>query len=453
MKKTKLFYVLVTVFLLSWKMNAQITIGSDVRPSSGTLLDLKENSDGMSTKGLAMPRVSLKDLTNLYPMFTGSESDYATLKTTHAGLMVYNTKTQETADRICPGIHVWTGDKWKPLVSYPVWPAESKTLKSDVLVGFTLLDPNSPTNWPADKDRSQYPLGYIGTFTDSRAGDTPQTYNYTRFYVGLVNRNKTYEVQGNYSCGTTPVYVSTITTEAENTFEDGVWMNDNLRAEIMDPVRDDGDPALTMINSTAGSFNIAAWGYPINSANKNTLGLLYNWAAATNGKGGETGQEGTVNEGGLAEGVKRQGVCPSGWHLPSDREWTTLENAIITNTSIFSTMPTIGTILDYTSSSRDGINHGAAMKSTTSTNGTTASNGTSNPAAQGGFNGLLSGYGTGIVMGFGTAGYWWSSSIGYRDVINNVETAWYRTLTASSASIICNNATRRLLYSVRCKRN
>ena len=42
------------------------------------------------------------------------------------------------------------------------------------------------------------------------------------------------------------------------------------------------------------------WCYPDNNpANKNTYGLLYNWAAAS-------------------------GVCPTGWHLPSRGEWQQL---------------------------------------------------------------------------------------------------------------------------------
>ncbi|WP_165026087.1 MULTISPECIES: FISUMP domain-containing protein [unclassified Dysgonomonas] len=451
MRKTKLFYVLITAFLLSWKVNAQVTIGSGEAPSAGALLDLKENKEGMSTKGLGMPRVPLSDLTNLYPMLTGSETDYETLKASHVGLMVYNTTTQETANRICPGLHLWTGEKWESLIPYPIQPVGSKILKSDKLNGFTFLDPNSPTNWPADKDRSQYPLGYIGTFTDSRGGDTPQTYNYTRFYVGLANRTKTYEVQENYSCSNTLVSGNAVTTiETGDYFEDGVWMNDNLRAEVIDPVRDNGDIILILTENYTYSHSETYFGYPNKvSANKNTLGVLYNWAAATNGKGGATGQEGTVSEGELAEGTQRQGICPSGWHLPSDREWTNLENAIIINTSLFSTTPNIGSanILDYALYSWRGTTHGTAMKSTTSADGTTATGGTSNPVTQGGFNGLLSGNSDSSNK-FGTQGYWWSSSnssatLAWRRSLQNTEAKGYRW----------NNSARNAMHSVRCKRN
>jgi uncharacterized protein (TIGR02145 family) len=49
------------------------------------------------------------------------------------------------------------------------------------------------------------------------------------------------------------------------------------------------------------------------TSNYTTYGVLYNWPAAMNG---ETSS--TANPSGV------QGVCPTGWHLPSDAEWTEL---------------------------------------------------------------------------------------------------------------------------------
>lgn len=57
-----------------------------------------------------------------------------------------------------------------------------------------------------------------------------------------------------------------------------------------------------------------------NTANFNTYGVLYNWRAVMNG------QAGTNNN---PSGV--QGVCPTGWHVPSHSEWTTLELAVCAN--------------------------------------------------------------------------------------------------------------------------
>ena len=49
------------------------------------------------------------------------------------------------------------------------------------------------------------------------------------------------------------------------------------------------------------------------TSNYATYGVLYNWPAAMNGAAS------SINN---PSGV--QGVCPSGWHLPSDAEWTEL---------------------------------------------------------------------------------------------------------------------------------
>lgn len=49
--------------------------------------------------------------------------------------------------------------------------------------------------------------------------------------------------------------------------------------------------------------------YDNDSDNCDTYGLLYRWAAATNSSTAEN----------------TQGICPNGWHVPSDEEWKTLE--------------------------------------------------------------------------------------------------------------------------------
>jgi len=51
------------------------------------------------------------------------------------------------------------------------------------------------------------------------------------------------------------------------------------------------------------------------TANYNIYGVLYNWIAAMNGADGSD-----ANPSGV------QGICPEGWHLPSDAEWTQLIN-------------------------------------------------------------------------------------------------------------------------------
>jgi uncharacterized protein (TIGR02145 family) len=54
------------------------------------------------------------------------------------------------------------------------------------------------------------------------------------------------------------------------------------------------------------------------STNVGTYGYLYNWAAVMNSA---TSSE--ANPSGV------QGICPAGWHVPSDAEWTALETFVV----------------------------------------------------------------------------------------------------------------------------
>lgn len=89
----------VLIFASLCEINAQITIGSSIKPKPGALLDLKqdENQGKNSSKGLLLPRVSLTSINQLYPMFK-DDLEYnnpATGKKViedqlHISLIVYN---------------------------------------------------------------------------------------------------------------------------------------------------------------------------------------------------------------------------------------------------------------------------------------------------------------------------------------------------------------------------
>src|SRR5574344_2757322 len=94
---------------------------------------------------------------------------------------------------------------------------------------------------------------------------------------------------------------------------DQVWMAENLAyLPRVNRVADGSEDA-------AGSYYYV-YGYNGTNvadakatANYKTYGVLYNWTAAMNGEASST-----TNPSGI------QGVCPAGWHLPSDAEWTEL---------------------------------------------------------------------------------------------------------------------------------
>lgn len=112
-------FLLVNLFLLlATYIQAQVTIGMGSPPEDGAILQLKQK-DGAganSVKGLLLPRVSLSDLDNLFPMFTDNgsggyeEGVKADLDAAHAGLMVYNVNTKGCDIR--RGVYTWSGDQW-----------------------------------------------------------------------------------------------------------------------------------------------------------------------------------------------------------------------------------------------------------------------------------------------------------------------------------------------------
>lgn len=90
-----------------------------------------------------------------------------------------------------------------------------------------------------------------------------------------------------------------------------VWMAENLKylPSVVGPeTGSDFNPYYYVYNYSGTNIIEAK-----NTFNYNTYGVLYNWLAAMAGS-----PSSSTNPSGV------QGVCPSGWHLPSDAEWTQL---------------------------------------------------------------------------------------------------------------------------------
>jgi len=66
--------------------------------------------------------------------------------------------------------------------------------------------------------------------------------------------------------------------------------------------------------------------------NKDVYGAFYTWGAAIRGISGS-----------VSNPSKIQGVCPNGWHLPSDSEWSEMENYLSLNGHNYDNTFTIGT--------------------------------------------------------------------------------------------------------------
>lgn len=87
------------------------------------------------------------------------------------------------------------------------------------------------------------------------------------------------------------------------------WMRENLRTTHF-------AIGTAIPNGVTSTYYNPYYYYPNNtSSNVSTYGLLYNWYAATNG----TASSGSTYV---------QGVCPMGWHIPSQTEWQQLSTYV-----------------------------------------------------------------------------------------------------------------------------
>lgn len=119
MNKFNICIFLFGIFIFT-KVHSQATIGSEINPNKGAILDLKENTNLLenSTKGLALPRVIL--LNSTPPLNRLAESIGAKSGVTpwdvklHTGLVIYSIKCN--ASGVSVGPYVWTGTEWEPLL-------------------------------------------------------------------------------------------------------------------------------------------------------------------------------------------------------------------------------------------------------------------------------------------------------------------------------------------------
>ena len=92
------------------------------------------------------------------------------------------------------------------------------------------------------------------------------------------------------------------------------WMKENLRTTRYA----DGTEIALAASNTDSSSTVAYRYNPGNhSFNVLTYGYLYNWPAVMNGEASSSTLPSNV-----------QGICPMGWHVPSDAEWTQLTNYV-----------------------------------------------------------------------------------------------------------------------------
>jgi uncharacterized protein (TIGR02145 family) len=148
----------------------------------------------------------------------------------------------------------------------------------------------------------------------------------------------------------------------------------------------------------------------VNTSTCDTYGRLYNWATAM-----ANSASSFVNPSGV------KGVCPTGWHLPSDAEWTTLTYYV-------------DSFYEYP---------GTKLKATS---GWFLNNSVPIGTDDYGFSALPGGYGysRGDFGNAGNSGFWWSATE------YGASLAYYRSLHSGGTNVDRNRNDKTDLYSVRC---
>ena len=198
------------------------------------------------------------------------------------------------------------------------------------------------------------------------------------------------------------------------------WMKQNLRTTHY---ANGASIALGSSTSTTTAYRY----YPNNnSSNVSTYGYLYNWAAVMHGASSSSSNPSGV-----------QGICPNGWHVPSDAEWTQLTNYV-------------GGQSQYQCNG-SSTNIAKALASTTgwSSSTTTCAVG-NNPSSNNatGFRALpAGGYSIGGYSYFGSDAEFWNATE------NNDSLVYRLVLSENSASVKKYNSYKNLGLSVRCLRD
>jgi uncharacterized protein (TIGR02145 family) len=236
-----------------------------------------------------------------------------------------------------------------------------------------------------------------GSFSSSINGLSPNTIYYVRAYgtnsfgTGYGNEISFLTVS---STGTT---ITDLEGNVYTTVNIGtqVWMTSNLRSTKF---RDGTSIPLVTDNTNWANLSTPAYcWYNNDPSNKGTYGALYNWYTVNTSK-----------------------VCPTGWHVPTDTEWSALIDYLGGETTVGGTLKEIGT----------------SHWQTPNTNATDVA----------GFKALPGGYryNQGSFSGVGSSANWWSAPE------FSTSLAWYRYVNYNNNFVGNGGSFKYNGFSIRC---
>jgi uncharacterized protein (TIGR02145 family) len=160
----------------------------------------------------------------------------------------------------------------------------------------------------------------LGSFTSNLVGLTDNTTYYVRAYatnsVGTAYGNAVSFTAIIPTCGT----ITDIDGNVYNTVVIGAqcWMRENLLVKRF------ANGTSIQLGSSVSYTTPYRYNPNNNASNVPTHGYLYNWPAVMNGAIGSSSNPSGV-----------QGICPTGWHIPSDAEWIQLTDYVSSQSSYF----------------------------------------------------------------------------------------------------------------------
>jgi uncharacterized protein (TIGR02145 family) len=242
-----------------------------------------------------------------------------------------------------------------------------------------------------------------GLYVSNISGLTANTTYYVRAYA----TNSAGTAYGDVKSFLTTIAITEITSVVIGTQK---WTSKNLDVTTYR----DGTPIPQVTDPTAwANLTTGAWCYYANnSANGPIYGKLYNWYAVT---GIHDDDDNTPNK----------ILAPTGWHVPTDAEWTTLTTYLGGESVAGGKMKSTGNL-----TSGNGLWAGGNTDATNSS----------------GFSGLPGGWCniSGTYTSIGNDGRWWSSS-----EYNPADT-WGRDLSHGTATVSSYYFNKSYGYSVRC---
>jgi uncharacterized protein (TIGR02145 family) len=198
-----------------------------------------------------------------------------------------------------------------------------------------------------------------------------------------------------------------------------LWFQENLKTSKYG----NGDVILTTNEVIEEEPNPKyQWAYDENTQNISVYGRLYTWGAVTDPRG----------------------VCPPGWHVPTDEDWTALEVYLQNNDFNYNGIIDSDTYRSSNNKTAKALSS-LTLWSTSSASGAPGNTDFPNYRNRSGFNALPGGYrdSVGWFWELGNKGSWWSSS-------GNAEMAHIRSITYSYTDFSRTYSQSKYGRSVRC---